>query len=332
MLRSLIVFTVLLAITQTPVPASGKAPDNDARKAGQPQNQTTSSQTKTADTGAIPQTPQPSHPESKGSEERTTNNQDSVTITERGAVPNKRDWFDVISLGVGIILAVITGAGVIAAWRGLPVLKSQAGAARDAAIAAREGAEATLKQANIAMNAERAWVTVKILQPDPKDVRIWEQSDLYALGIPVHLENIGKTPARITDSYVRHIFVEAVDPNSVPAEPSLPEIPDYTADREPNRIIPKDGILMPNQTYDFLITLRKELFEPHMADFKIANKLLCVYGFVRYESLGKKRETRFSYVYLFNRPMGSLANQKTGELFFPPAYCAGGPPEYNKAT
>lgn len=106
----------------------------------------------------------------------------------------QRDWLDYLALCINSILACVGVAGVIAAWRGLPGIARQAKASEDAANAAKESAEAALKQANIAINADRAWVFVS--------VAIWkfigeDQGDetLYHAKVTIELENFGKAPA-----------------------------------------------------------------------------------------------------------------------------------------
>lgn len=95
----------------------------------------------------------------------------------------------------------------------------------------RKAAEAANKQASHTAASERAWVTVGIIPGDPNDMRLWEKPDNHAFGIPIHLENIGKTPARIKASFVRHIFADNVDPNVLPHVPKLPN-PPRLLDRE----------------------------------------------------------------------------------------------------
>jgi hypothetical protein len=135
---------------------------------------------------------------------------------------------------------------------------------------------------------------------------------------PVHLENIGKTPARIKASFVRHVFADNVDPNVLPHVPKLPEVPDYSPDKG-GEIVPEDRVLMPKQTFDFLITLDKVFLADEIPKWRVADTLLCVYGFIRYESLGKVRETRFCYTFFFNRPMGNCStNRQASHSFLPP--------------
>jgi hypothetical protein len=186
-------------------------------------------------------------------------------------------------------------------------------------------------QASHTAASERAWVTVEIIPGDPTDMQVWEKADKYVLGIPVRLKNIGKTPARITNSYIRHVFADTVNTKVLPHVPRLPETPDYEA-TDGTKIVPEDKVMMPQKTYDFLISLPKIAIAHELPKWKIADTLLCVYGLVRYDSLGEVRETRFCYTYFFTRPMGYLVNKETGEQLFPPAYEEIAPKAYKRIT
>jgi hypothetical protein len=83
-----------------------------------------------------------------------------------------RDWIDKTTLFFGCMALLLTATlarigflGVRSANRTLKAIelqvvemRAQAKATEYAATAAKESAEATLKQANIAINADRAWV------------------------------------------------------------------------------------------------------------------------------------------------------------------------------
>jgi hypothetical protein len=183
-------FAVLLMVTQAPVPATRQAPNHSAGKRYAAHEHTNTNQTKPANPAAIPQPPESGHPKGEGNSSHEANNENSVTITEVSAVPNKRDWLDYLTLFIGMVLAVITGAGVVAAWRGLPELKKQAVAARDAALASRDAAD--ISRLSL-VSGDRAFVSVQQIR--------WlshlnPAEDRYDWRIRVFWINNGKTPTR----------------------------------------------------------------------------------------------------------------------------------------
>jgi hypothetical protein len=95
-----------------------------------------------------------------------------------------RDWIDYTTLGFGVLLAVITGAGVIAAWRGLPEFKRQAEAAKDAAIAAKESIDLSRDTAKRQL---RAYMVVR-------NARLILHEDGF-VEAKMELANCGQTPA-----------------------------------------------------------------------------------------------------------------------------------------
>ena len=105
---------------------------------------------------------------------------ESITIIET----SKRDWLDYATFGIGVILAGVTLAGVWAAWRGLPELKKQAAAAKDAAIATKEAVDLSRKTAKRQL---RAYMVLRrgglfLLDGD-------------ALKLTLEVKNSGQTPA-----------------------------------------------------------------------------------------------------------------------------------------
>ncbi len=155
MLKGLAILTVFSVVAQIPVPATGQMLDAATAQTDFHHNKTQAGHSQAnANSPAIPIPPESAQPKAKPREDSAANAQDSVAIINSAAA-NKRDAFDYITLAVEIILAVITGGGVIAAWRGLPEFKRQAEAAKDAAEAAKLNAQAV-------MNAERAWIVIEV--------------------------------------------------------------------------------------------------------------------------------------------------------------------------
>jgi len=86
-----------------------------------------------------------------------------------------------------LILCVAGIAGIVVAWRSLKTLETQTKAARDAAEAARLNAQAII-------NAERAWVVIRVEYVAPYEFNF-------------RAVNVGKTPAKITGIYSSQVAI-----------------------------------------------------------------------------------------------------------------------------
>ncbi len=223
MWKILAVIAVVFSVAQAPVPVTGQTPNNDRSETNPNHAETGTGDTQTNPIPAIgPKSPESSHPKVETGKESSVDTQDSVTIIESTTVPSKRDWVDYTTLGIGIVIAVITGAGVIAAWRGLPQLFRQAASAKIAADAARESADALI-------SAERAWVLASIR----KTVTPFPYTSMIAMPDIVKCEfvfkNYGATPA-IIESY-------SIDANWPLPEPEFPLPPKYEKTTEARIIL-----------------------------------------------------------------------------------------------
>jgi hypothetical protein len=93
-------------------------------------------------------------------------------VTESAFIAGKRDWLDYGSLFVNLILAVIAGSGVVAAWFGLPGIRKQA--------------EAAIASVQVLRKSERPWLLLKT-------ERVEGAESSAAI-----VKNCGRTPAQIT--------------------------------------------------------------------------------------------------------------------------------------
>jgi hypothetical protein len=105
----------------------------------------------------------------------------AALLTDPATVWN---WHDKTAWGVNIALTAIGIAGVIAAWLGLPELKRQAEAAKDAAIAAKESTDLSRDTAKKQLRAYMAIRQGRIFLLEGG-----------ALRLKVEIENFGQTPA-----------------------------------------------------------------------------------------------------------------------------------------
>lgn len=173
----------------------------------------------------------------------------------------------------------------------------QSVAAKDAAIATRDSAEAALLNAKGVINAERAWVFVAIKPTSGADV------------FNVYIENFGRTPAEIIGITSGNLFPSRVA--------DLPDTPVYGEAAGLHR-----HIIVPNDAWLWIeIDLSKILQEPGaptLADVRSGAKKVLHHGVVRYRDVltGNDHETRFCFFY--------VTQQRLFHLF--------GPKEYVKHT
>lgn len=273
MLKLMAAIVVLLSATQASVPLSRQTPDDNRGKTHNAQGESGSSQEKSTNPKTIPQPPQSDEPQRKPEAANGENNHQSVAVGEEASVP-KRDWLDYTTLCIGLFLALITGAGVIAAWKGLPDFKRQARAAEDAGAAA-------LKQARHIETSERAWVFANAQPPTPPLPASSDAASMSAMVVSVFIffENKGKTPAFITKVATGGCAISRDQaPNLADAQEwgelgGIPVAPERSFGWEHERI-----------TIDRTIKIRT------------GELSLWVYGIVSYDdSFGGHRDTGFCY-------------------------------------
>jgi len=138
-------------------------------------------------------------------------------------------------------LVVVTGFAVWIAFGTLSDLKEQTYATKESAEAAKTSADAALLNAQAAINADRPWIIVLLLQSKRND-RVW---------LNFIASNEGHSPAVIVSSFAQCAVIN--DPNSL----SVP--PNYGTE------LPKNvPLLMPNFGHDMsgsLIYLKEYAFD-----------------------------------------------------------------------
>ena len=330
MLRSLAVAAVVLASLEI----SAQSP----RQPGKQPNHAQSNQSEShyvlppsPSQGPINQAVTIDH-EDKGEEARDHSKTQTGYWEEAFSPPYAANW--------ALVLIGLLAAGL--AWFTLRRIADQAKSGRDAANAAKDGAEAALLNAKAVMNAERAWVDVRIYyQPTLEEMR----KAGGILGVTFKFINTGRTPAKIARSYIRAIVVDSLDPTKIPVIPKLEDEPVYGAEGKESQVARKGDIWLPRNRFHFLVPIDKDrLFGQEFAAWRVGETVLCIYGFVEYldafqmsvEELNSaqtpRHVTRFCYVYQFRREGGTLTNEKTGKSLFPAAFCVGGPEAYNRVT
>ena len=221
-----------------------------------------------------------------------------------------RDWIDYTVLGINVILAVTAGAGVLAAFRTLRVIRSQTKATeesveetRRAVLATEKSVEAQMRTTRSFINVERPFIVVE------------------AKGNVDHLSlvaiNKGRTPARI-------LFINPLlQWDYVPYKESLPPEPNYTGNSVPIKDIENFNLewILSNGVYQYGSFRSKELIEADpdiAASIKRFDTTFYIYSTIRYTGHIDETdiyETRFCYKMTLN-----------GEFIL------GGPYGYNKNT
>ncbi|HEX4022800.1 MAG TPA: hypothetical protein VHX63_16765 [Acidobacteriaceae bacterium] len=250
-----------------------------------------------------------------------------LAVTNSASVPEVWNWHDKVLWGASLTLAI---AGIFGIWVAICTLKKVERQTKSG----EKAANAALLNAQAVMNAERAWITANIHQPSREDMRIREKAENWGLGIGLIFKNLGATPAKVVSSYVLAVMADSIDPDARPIAPKLPLDPDYTVKRGSAVIVGPGVVWMPRQKFDFLCTLPKAFFlEGNLSKWEISEKALCIYGYIEYSDVFKRRHTtRFCFTYLPIRSEWPMVNEASGELFFPAAFCPSGPESYNDAT
>ena len=178
--------------------------------------------------------------------------------------------------------------------------------------------KASLLQANHLVDFERAWILESISFPFDKVPYQW--AGVASEKIPtvsVRIKNQGKSVARIRDFRLRfHTF---------PGDGKMPSLPNYTGTTKPQELGLNGIMQAPTEESDMPVMLEDLTLSREMADKIERRELgLWLYGFVEYETLGKKCTTQFCYVWTRTARIASDAS-KAGLR-------KGGPEAYNRTT
>jgi len=250
----------------------------------------------------IPKKPDTPQPQPKTAEQQPSDGQKPLTIVVN--VPpstHDHDWIDFSVLAINALLAVITGAGVIAAWKGLPEIWRQAKATEETALAAKKSADAQI-------NIERPWLLIEGLKLPRFTATTLDAVRRLQGTLQYRITNYGKTPARVRACEIRLAL------NDSAVAPPNPNSVFNASDSFVNpHIIPqgdkREGTVrcLPNSP----LTSKED------AKVIAGTAFLWAYGLVRYEDVhGGFYETRVCYRY----------DTDCGRLMLD------GPAEYNNAT
>src|ERR1700677_180272 len=106
MLKVLVILAVLLPVTQTPAPVSGKPPDDRRHQNRANERESDGAAGPSRELSPAHDQIQSDPPQDETKHSATANNQGSVSITEYRTVPSEHTWFDDASLAVGAVTAI----------------------------------------------------------------------------------------------------------------------------------------------------------------------------------------------------------------------------------
>jgi hypothetical protein len=231
------------------------------------------------------------------------------------------------TLGLAAAVAIFTGLLVIVGWRGVRFAKRTLHAID-------EQAEATKKSVDVLIDSERAWVIVsKVGNPEHG----WDYPDdpRYLPGVVFEFEVSGKTSARITDARFDLLPVPAktrVAPLWEPLEPDLPLVPNYTRQKRSPEVTENGQVVIPGQKFPIMVRLQQTLNVNEVESLRDENTVMCAYGFIKYDSLGKHNETAVCYVYRFHWDADFTSADGAVLDSSASGFELAGPPAYNRST
>jgi hypothetical protein len=210
-----------------------------------------------------------------------------------------KDWWDKVYIG-------LTAALTVLAVLTLTAVSYQAAKTREAAEAAKEGAEAALKQANHTVASERAWIIANVnTAPSPVN------ADVPVKIFPT-FKNAGKTPAFLIEKSESSQTLDSG--TSLPVDPVYPMPEKWDGNGVP---------LAPNEVLP--IFLRSIEFDRSPREMFFHGKVFWIWGYIKYRDVfGNDRETRYCYSYEMVK-----ASENTFEMI---AYYLVGPAAYNGTT
>jgi len=302
-LKDLAIFTVLIAVTQTPmaVRASTNGPAGVQSAAPAPSSTTAGQPPAAGPVSSTLQAP------AAGSESGLHNDLPHITIADPSVAPPAWSRHEQIAWGANLVLVLLGYAGILMALSVLKKIQRQGAYTELAAEAAAASAQAALLNAQAIRHSERPWILISI-----------EPSRSKENSFTVMATNRGRSPARIVASEEEVMI--AVD------EIQLPIPPEYESrDRKAK---PAPIILLPGeftQVRSFCRTDVKDLCdsEERFRRIETWEEKLYLYGRTTYRDLlapddSQVHETNWCCWYIHGRQNSGLV--------------IAGPPEYNVHT
>ncbi len=240
----------------------------------------------------------------------------TVKIADPITVKGDKNGWDIAAVIATFLLVAVGVGGVIVATLTMREIGRQATETARAADGAKASADATRKNVDVLIEAQRAWIVESIKFAD----RIPRQSEMSGgiLHVAFLLKNIGKQPARIRNIQTRfHTSCELL-----PAKPHYGERTFL-----PSPEIGEHGrLLAPDEPFWVSSLLEEGSLDDdqidHIQGKKRPDLALYAYGCIHYETMGLPKRNQFCYVW--HNLMGFSFKGDKEE------FRRGGPAEYNK--
>jgi type II secretory pathway pseudopilin PulG len=304
--KRLAILAVLLVITGAGFPAPRVTPNP---KAGPSKSKTQDTQSQQSATISASAPPQASY---------------SEAFNNNAPEKADKDGWDKAAVFSNYLLVVVGIVGIVAASITLRKLERQTKAGEDAA-------EAALKQANLLVASERAWMIPKIQHPNLEDVTSPHgKGEGWHLPIQMIFANRGKTPAIAILALLEYSSEMAVNPTGMYWEPDLPITPKYmkTATK-----YPPGSVYVSEEKPSLIVVIPRDFLLRENAAWMRREKCLCVKGFVEYQDVfGETHFSRFCYAYQITQIGGGFTDEATGKQIFPAEFAKVGPGIYNEIT
>lgn len=249
----------------------------------------------------------------------------------------KRDWLDILTVVVAVLVLIVGGVGVQYAKKTLAQIAVQttrlgehakhlerlAEAAKDNAAAAAANADSVKRSTELMAITERAWIVEELSFPHGPLPFMQDNVVLNAriLTVGFELRNGGKSAAKILSVALRFHAIQNVS--------LLPPEPFYEGASQAQSLAGDGVMLMPiaaTKVPTAFVAIYENgghfLTRQDALDINDGEAELVVYGRVEYQSLQEKHVNQFCYVWYKGRGIESD----------PPRFRKGGPFKYNSHT
>jgi len=332
MLNSLVIFVVLFAVLPTSKPVPRQASASSSQTANDSQEQSQNDQSRpnplpSSVSGVIRKGEgKPPSTQRNSGEETPENKEQKVQLTKlpplviskdaKGILDHIYDWgpwvFNFALVVVGFLQVFYLGRTLKQIRTQAKHMGDQTPILRDSVAAARKSADAALKQANVILEAERAWVIESVQFLDEIPYR--HPPDASVMTAKVTLKNIGKQAAFLKTLHLRFHASER-----------LADAPEFRVTQP----FPEGFMLAPRERLYLRAILEEGSFDDEQVK-RIRGLVhdkplyLYIYGCIVYESMGVRGVNRFCYMWQ-NRMGFALSGDK-------PAFEKEGPTGYNQHT
>ncbi len=206
----------------------------------------------------------------------------------------EKDAFDIATLIVNVVLAGVGIFGIIYARKTLRQISLQttrlgehAEHFSSLATAAKDNANAALRQTEHTETTERAWLLISFISMKDRELKDGEVATCHWA-----IKNVGSTPGILLETKTRFHLVRLYD--EMPEDPvkALPAIPDYGSP-----IAINERLLAPQDSIGYFTRWERNT-DGNFSEFAFRTNtnevwMVVAYGYVKYRDIfGKERESR----------------------------------------